>query len=667
MMLRRVSLLTLAAALAVVATLSGTAAPPAAAATTVTITNFTPAGEPVTMFDTNGNAIDAHEGGIELFDGTYYLYGEYHDCAVMWGIAGTPWCGVRIYSSNDLVGWVDRGLAFDPTGSDGIGTRTWQDDCEGDNAEGSYGCYRPHVAYNASTGKYVMWINGHGQNFYSYWILTSNSPAGPFTLVSATPQLNKTGHFLGDHDLFVDTNGTGYLAYTDWTLNAQVVEKLNASFTSGTGIASDTVVLTSQQNSEAPSLFKRDSLYYMVLSDPNCGYCHNNGGASYRSAPSPLGPWSARTVISAAGVPVASGGSACGGQPALVTPVPLANGTTSYLMQIDLNMPQVYNQGPGTWFWEPLVFNAAGSIAPLTCTRQFSLDLATAAPVSDEIPQQDQSSGRDGFVNRCDVNSSNWRMQTFTPAVTGTLSAVAVTTYQRYVAQLTGPNAPLKVDVVALDASANPVQVLSSSSLQPSPLTAITPAAGAVSWAPKRIAVQPGIQVTAGTTYGIRLGTTSTTGCYGVARNDSGAAYSRGVSRVSTNGGQTWTTEASADLKFVTAVTPTAGGNALTVTGDFAFGSVPVGSASATRTVTLTNNTGSTVSFTGTSGRSGPVFNMVTTSDMCNWGSVLAPGQSCTAALRANPSVTGLTTSEFVATFQNGVPDVVVPESVTGT
>jgi hypothetical protein len=140
MILRRVSLLILGAALAVVATFAGTAAPPAAAATTVTITNFTPAGEPVTMFDTNGNAIDAHEGGIEVFGGTYYLYGEYHDCAVMWGVAGTPWCGVRIYSSNDLVRWVDRGLAFDPAGSDGIGTRTWQDECEGDNSEGSYGC-----------------------------------------------------------------------------------------------------------------------------------------------------------------------------------------------------------------------------------------------------------------------------------------------------------------------------------------------------------------------------------------------------------------------------------------------------------------------------------------------------------------------------------------------
>jgi hypothetical protein len=117
------------------------------------------------------------------------------------------------------------------------------------------------------------------------------------------------------------------------------------------------------------------------------------------------------------------------------------------------------------------------------------------------------------------------------------------------------------------------------------------------------------------------------------------------------------------DPVVVTAATPTT----LTVTGDFAFGSVPVGSTSATRTVTLTNNTASTIYFTGTSGRSGPVFNMVPTSDMCNWGSVLAPGQSCTAALRANPSVTGLTTGEFVATFQNGVPDVVVPESVTGT
>jgi hypothetical protein len=39
------------------------------------IKNFSPEGKQIARFDNLGNAVDAHDGEIALFNGTYYLYG----------------------------------------------------------------------------------------------------------------------------------------------------------------------------------------------------------------------------------------------------------------------------------------------------------------------------------------------------------------------------------------------------------------------------------------------------------------------------------------------------------------------------------------------------------------------------------------------------------------
>ncbi len=121
----------------------------AAAGYTATVTNFDANGDQVVRFDTDGNAVDAHDGMIALFGGTYYLYGTAYDCGFSWQTTGTPFCGFKVYSSTDLVHWTDRGLLFDPTGS------VWQTRCNGS----TYGCFRPHVVYDAGTGMYVLWVN----------------------------------------------------------------------------------------------------------------------------------------------------------------------------------------------------------------------------------------------------------------------------------------------------------------------------------------------------------------------------------------------------------------------------------------------------------------------------------------------------------------------------
>lgn len=95
----------------------------------------------------------------------------------------------------------------------------------------------------------------------------------------------------GDHDVFVDRDGTAYLAFTDWKVGGEiVVAELDPTYLSGTG----RFVRTGTRATEAPSLFRRGDRYYLTYSDPNCGYCIT--GTSYVTASSPLGPWTGSGV-----------------------------------------------------------------------------------------------------------------------------------------------------------------------------------------------------------------------------------------------------------------------------------------------------------------------------------------------------------------------------------
>jgi glycosyl hydrolase family 43 len=237
------------------------------------------AGGATIRFDARGNALDAHDGEIERFGNTYYLYGTSYGCGFRWQSAGTPFCGFHVYSSPDLVQWTDRGALFDAS------TPQWQARCDG----ATYGCYRPHVVHNAATGQYVLWINTYDVPV-GYHVFTSASPIGPFT-EQAVPHLGvndaaPVGVNNGDEDVFVDQDGTAYLTFTDWRAGGElVVAQLDASYLSGTG----RFVRLGTRSTEAPSMFRRGDTYYVTYSDPNCGFCTT--GTSYLRAPSPLGPW----------------------------------------------------------------------------------------------------------------------------------------------------------------------------------------------------------------------------------------------------------------------------------------------------------------------------------------------------------------------------------------
>jgi hypothetical protein len=323
------------------------APPPPSDGGALVSTNFDVNGKPVPRLDVNGKQLDAHAGHLAYWNGTYYLYGDTYGCGFAWKQPNAPFCGFRVYTSPDLVAWTDRGTLFDAT------TDTWQKRCNGN----TYGCFRPKVVLNASTHQYVLWFNSY-DNVFGYHVLESDNPIGPFTEIGE-PKLAVNANAMpaglndGDENLFVDADGKAYLAYTDWVKNGDVVvEELDAAYHNGTGRYGR----LGQSSTEAPALFRRNDLYYVTYSDPNCGYCAGTG-TSYKTAPSPLGPWSTGAKISA---------SSCGGQPSHVSVLPGRSGTV-YVFQSDLWLNGNPSETYANQFWGPLSFDATGKIQNIVC------------------------------------------------------------------------------------------------------------------------------------------------------------------------------------------------------------------------------------------------------------------------------------------------------------
>lgn len=458
----------------------------------VTLVNFDAAGHPLARFDTEGNSIDAHDGEIERFGDLYYLYGVSYGCGFRLVTPGTPFCGIRVYSSPDLVEWTDRGFLFDGS------TPAWQQRCNGSQ----YGCFRPHVAYNEATSKYVLWINTY-EVAGGFRVFESEAPTGPFVEREPPTVAVMAGARNGDHNLFVDADGTGYLAFTDWKAGGDlIVEQLTGDYLSGTGRS----VRLGLRSVEAPSLFEREGRYYLTFGDPNCGYCRTGG--SYLTAPHPLGPWSGRTRLI----------ERCGGQPTHVAPFPSPGGGEVFLYQGDLWENFEPNQSTAAQFWAPLAFTSTGEIEPLDCAPH------TYAPVlSSREPARDTTmASRARLV--CDIGAgdSGRDLQAelrFTPSRAGTLRTLTLHLFKRF---------------------ARPVPLLVRLSSPTGGTHRISIPAERIHWNARRLVLDTDLPLAAGEVHTVRLSAPIGEGCYGAAylpTEGAPAGFSLFTSR---DGGRSW-------------------------------------------------------------------------------------------------------------------------------
>lgn len=266
--------------------------------------------------DTNGVHINAHGGGVTFVDGVYYWYGEYKTA----GRGGnTSLQGVSCYSSTDLYNWTNEGIVLR------VETNP--------NSEIARGCIieRPKVVFNKKTGKYVMWfhleLKGQGYDAAKAAVAVSDNPRGPFVfkksyrpnkgvwpmnfddkfksavigehkLKSWTPEWLtavkngmlvrrdfEKGQMSRDMTVFVDDNDKAYLIHASEDNLTLHISELTDDYLDFT---EKWIRVAPAGHNEAPAIFKKDGIYYMITS--GCTGWDPNEARSF-SSKSIWGPW----------------------------------------------------------------------------------------------------------------------------------------------------------------------------------------------------------------------------------------------------------------------------------------------------------------------------------------------------------------------------------------
>ena len=294
----------------------------------------------VQFTDTSGNALHAHGGGVIKVGSYYYWFGEDRN-------ADNTFRYVDAYRSTDLKNWEFRNHVLTQSSASELGTAYIE---------------RPKVVYNASTGKFVMWMHKENGTDYSEAraaVAVSSTVDGSYTYQGSFRPLGD--NMSRDITTFVDTDGTGYMvsaANENYDLH---IYKLTADYT---GIASLVANPWHGGHREAPALFKRNGVYFMLTSGAT-GWSPNQ--QQYATATSLAGPWTSMANV--------GDSTTYGSQTAYVLPVQGTSGT-SYLYMGD----RWGNSFGGTvndsrYVWLPLTFPTSTSMS-MSWSPEVTIDTA---------------------------------------------------------------------------------------------------------------------------------------------------------------------------------------------------------------------------------------------------------------------------------------------------
>ncbi|RBM12694.1 RICIN domain-containing protein [Streptomyces sp. PT12] len=258
---RRAWLLVTVACLSLAAALSVAPAAHAAPVTVLNGTQFT---------DPNGDPVHAHGGGVIRVGAHYYWFGENRQ------EDSNGFRYVSAYRSTDLRTWEFRNHVL-----------TQQSDPELQQAN----IERPKVMYNEATGQFVMWMHKENGQDYSEAraaVAVSDTVDGDYDWRGSFRPL---GHMSRDITVFVDDDGTGYMASAARENYDLHLYRLTDDYT-------DVETLVANPwpggHREAPALFKRNGVYFMVTSGAT-GWSPNQ--QQYATSTSLATGWSAMRDI----------------------------------------------------------------------------------------------------------------------------------------------------------------------------------------------------------------------------------------------------------------------------------------------------------------------------------------------------------------------------------
>ena len=228
--------------------------------------------------DSSGNPIQAHGGGVIKVGDYYYWFGENRN-------TNGTFYAVSCYRSADLVHWEFRNNVLTQNSDAGLKPA---------NIE------RPKVIYNATTKKYVMWMHWENGSDYSAsraGVASCDTVDGNYTYHGAARPMvdsgvvdhSTAGYQSRDCTAFVDTDDKGYFlsaSNENYDLNLYL---LSIDYLSIDSLAA---TLFKGGHREAPALFKRNNVYFLITSaatgwDPN--------QAQYATSSSLTTGWSSMT------------------------------------------------------------------------------------------------------------------------------------------------------------------------------------------------------------------------------------------------------------------------------------------------------------------------------------------------------------------------------------
>ena len=283
--------------------------------------------------DVDGNDIQAHGGCIIEHQGIYYWYGEHKGADNCPGEKRVDVIGISCYSSRDLVRWKYEGLVFES-----------DKDNPASLLHPSNVMERPKVIYNEKNDHFVLWmhIDRADYTYAGVGIAISKTPVGPFVLKTVKIPNRQDAR---DMTIFKDTDGTAYLVHSsNWnkTLN---IARLTDDYTDVDGYYRPVLI---DQEREAPALFYKDGMYYMITSGCT-GW--NANPALFARCPHLLGQWK---LID----------NPCEGRGCRTT----FSGQSSYILEVEGRFYLMLDH------WHPTNLKASGySILPIEITEDKNL------------------------------------------------------------------------------------------------------------------------------------------------------------------------------------------------------------------------------------------------------------------------------------------------------
>ncbi|BEL02971.1 family 43 glycosylhydrolase [Actinoplanes sichuanensis] len=190
----------------------------------------------------------------------------------------------HVLSSTDAANWTDNGARANIATFPWAGADAWAGEVEPRN------------------GKYYWYtsINGNGAGWMNIGVAVGDSPLGPFTDAKGGPLISdSTANSSGlniDPTVFVDDDGQAYMYWGGYWSPRAV--RLAANMIDTVGSVVTPTGLTNYW--EAPWMFKRNGLYYMMYAANDTSGCVTNSNYAcqrYATATNPMGPWTHRGIV----------------------------------------------------------------------------------------------------------------------------------------------------------------------------------------------------------------------------------------------------------------------------------------------------------------------------------------------------------------------------------